>query len=1010
MAENLNLVRQAIQTIKNEVEDGANTAARVGSAMSSILEYGVENYVANGTDVVNLGKFGSWSVFKAKLDGLLTAGRYVGVYNAGGSYVHNFVLLVGQAGSGVYTQALYGDFSAENMNGGVMGATGGAKVIGRVYSGGSWSAWESDAENNAGTIEKISIDLGTFTSVEELMTVLDELPGNSIGLAKSQRYHGVLKLNGGMHSSPFTVYQGFYNGGMYVFQDLDTNYMLVTLTGGSAGMQQRTNYYRRGNLSVGTGYKWDAWATETSDIETKIESLKEELESLAGDVDSNSGDISGLEDKIAALNVTSGGIYDLFNATYTPMKAEMDKIGTNGLKMYIIADSDGNFPSLKGEKSFTVSGLSKLALFGKSSSFGVSVGDVLVMTKRICRIIPLNDAKAANGDFPGADGLETVWDKTQVNKIPSIETKANAALPIADRLPSRWTSNMNDALDTGIYVWCTLGRPANSTGAYTCIVNRTSTNDGNYDTIEQTAYGREAELGRIFKRIIFYKIDGTDTQYGEWEEITAESRLQEITETIDSLSGDIDAASADISTLETKIAETNTTIETKIAETNASVEELSKTVDENYAELDDRVFNNTNKIEETVVGVAKNSAAIDANSAAIDALKNSLSLYMHSEIDLSYKDIYGNDIKMSTANCYVINKVGYYCFPLFYGSSWYKGMSRKNSYTNIGGNNTCDFVNYKDEVITYYKITGAKDAIISIADCTCVQDVQIISGYRGNIDYCCFTVKFMPEDGVGGNAVISIRDENGLVMWSWHIWLCPFDLTPITIVNDSGIEYNILPLNLGYIDYNNSLLYQWGRPTPFLGGSGTSTNTIRRNKGAIAYNVVREAATIGASISNPNTFFSNSEGLWREGACYNLWDASLDVEGRSDNSPVKTIYDPCPTGFRVPNGRLFTGCNSGTVIAKNNYGAIVEGNNYTKGYGWKFKRNADDTAGFKLPSGGYIDTEGALVQNGTYGKYWTNAVYDLNNRYHLSFNKTEITDVSPDGLTAFAFNIRPVAY
>lgn len=42
MAENLNLVRQAIQTIKNEVEDGANTAARVGSAMSSILEYGKE--------------------------------------------------------------------------------------------------------------------------------------------------------------------------------------------------------------------------------------------------------------------------------------------------------------------------------------------------------------------------------------------------------------------------------------------------------------------------------------------------------------------------------------------------------------------------------------------------------------------------------------------------------------------------------------------------------------------------------------------------------------------------------------------------------------------------------------------------------------------------------------------------------------------------------------------------------------------------------------------------------
>lgn len=79
---------------------------------------------------------------------------------------------------------------------------------------------------------------------------------------------------------------------------------------------------------------------------------------------------------------------------------------------------------------------------------------------------------------------------------------------------------MNNALQTGVYPWCTLGRPAGSTGAYTCIVQRTSTNDGSYDTIEQTAYGREGELGKVYKRIIFYKSDGTDTQYGEWLEIT----------------------------------------------------------------------------------------------------------------------------------------------------------------------------------------------------------------------------------------------------------------------------------------------------------------------------------------------------------------------------------------------------------------------------------------------------------------------------------------------------------
>lgn len=45
MAKNLNLVRQEIETIRTEVEDGANTAARIGGAMSGILEYAEEQRV-----------------------------------------------------------------------------------------------------------------------------------------------------------------------------------------------------------------------------------------------------------------------------------------------------------------------------------------------------------------------------------------------------------------------------------------------------------------------------------------------------------------------------------------------------------------------------------------------------------------------------------------------------------------------------------------------------------------------------------------------------------------------------------------------------------------------------------------------------------------------------------------------------------------------------------------------------------------------------------------------------
>ncbi len=100
----------------------------------------------------------------------------------------------------------------------------------------------------------------------------------------------------------------------------------------------------------------------------------------------------------------------------------------------------------------------------------------------------------------------------QINKIASIESTANAA---KNNMPTYSESNMNNALRTGMYPWCTLGIPPGSTGAYTCVVLASTTADGNgYTTVEQTAYGRQGEKGKIYKRIIFVK-SGV-TEYGDW--------------------------------------------------------------------------------------------------------------------------------------------------------------------------------------------------------------------------------------------------------------------------------------------------------------------------------------------------------------------------------------------------------------------------------------------------------------------------------------------------------------
>lgn len=252
---------------------------------------------------------------------------------------------------------------------------------------------------------------------------------------------------------------------------------------------------------------------------------------------------------------------------------------TNEVKFFLISDSKRSLPS--SETCYTVPsdvatqlGLASpnwtvqasLNLLGITlPSFGVNVGDLIALTRVKVKVADLasaigkdlsilgdteievyqykilntNDAKAYgyNGVAEGVAGLMSPWDKAQVNKIEGVEALANAALPKADALPSRWDANMNNALETGVYPWCTLGRPSDSTGAYTCIVKRTSTDDGSYDTIEQTAYGREDELGRVFKRIIFVKNDGTDNQYGEWLEITDKGLEKEINQFFEELGG-----------------------------------------------------------------------------------------------------------------------------------------------------------------------------------------------------------------------------------------------------------------------------------------------------------------------------------------------------------------------------------------------------------------------------------------------------------------------------------------
>lgn len=234
-----------------------------------------------------------------------------------------------------------------------------------------------------------------------------------------------------------------------------------------------------------------------------FEGLKE-LKKMA---DANYLPIKGTIPLTGSINLTTESVASL--------GIKYAKVANNSINFYVIADSSGKLPSSETRININ-SGITSLV-----GAEGANVGDLFVIgklsLKPVYKIIPLNDAKAANSEFKGTEGIVTPWDKSQINKIASIESAMDA---VKNNLPTYSERNMNNALQTGVYPWCTLGRPSGSTGAYTLLtLASTSQDSAGYTTIEQTAYGRESdEIGKIFKRIIFKK--GSGVQFGDWINVT----------------------------------------------------------------------------------------------------------------------------------------------------------------------------------------------------------------------------------------------------------------------------------------------------------------------------------------------------------------------------------------------------------------------------------------------------------------------------------------------------------
>ena len=343
--------------------------------------------------------------------------------------------------------------------------------------------------------------------------------------------------------------------------------------------------------------------------------------------------------------------------------------------------------------------------------------------------------------------------------------------------------------------------------------------------------------------------------------------------------------------------------------------------------------------------------------------------------DLSMYDTDGSSLLgRSTANMYVIRTAGAYRFPLVYGNALKDGQPNPVAYQG--------FVNHLGNLITSPFIEANANCMPSSAE-ICWQDevdavvnLELIEG--GDCKYIQFEVDDIPV--TNANILIAVKDGSGNIMWSWHIHLTIDDWTDVEITNGTPKVYRFAPQNLGWKwddasrQRGKNCHFQWGRKDPFPCPNKYNSNSIIPTTGQRSFtteNAEENATTIADSIKRPYSFFFGTEAnsyKWEPDGRLDLWCAGNQSTGVSDNVIVKTIYDPCPVGYVVPNARVFTGftktgSNTEDATQFNTIGAFTAG--------WFFKRNSEDTVGhFFAASGCRSRDSGGLGSVGGYGYYW----------------------------------------
>lgn len=206
-----------------------------------------------------------------------------------------------------------------------------------------------------------------------------------------------------------------------------------------------------------------------------------------------------------------------------------------------------------------------------------------------------------------------------------------------------------------------------------------------------------------------------------------------------------------------------------------------------------------------------------------------------------------------------------------------------------------------------------------------------------------------------GNALVSVKNAEGTIIWSWMLWFVEEKIGTIEVDG-----YQFMDRNLGALTtdkakpgLNYGLLWQWGRIAPVMGLDGTHTGTTMTSYPADVTTTVERSADgtnwpIEYGLANPTVFlYGNTPDNG-----YRHWADDLTVEAGLWGE-TKTIYDPCPAGYKVMSFAssqvLFADLGEGAEADDVNKGITANGFWFPYTGYWKYSsssRSSDADNGF----------------------------------------------------------------